>query len=85
MARCAQFKIFKKELHLPSRFAKTGNLFWPDFPKFPSFVYHGGANWKDWSKELMVFGEWRFLVWREIQIRKIFLTVLGIKESLEWH
>ena len=27
----AQFKIFKKELHLPSRFAKTGNLFWPDF------------------------------------------------------
>ena len=27
----AQFKIFKKELHLPSPFAKTGNLFWPDF------------------------------------------------------
>ena len=26
-----QFKIFKKELHLPSPFAKTGDLFWPDF------------------------------------------------------
>ena len=29
----AQFKIFKKELHLPSPFAKTGDLFWPDFPQ----------------------------------------------------
>ena len=46
----AQFIIFKKELHLPSPFAKTGDLFWPDFPRFRFFVYQGGANWKDWSK-----------------------------------
>ena len=32
----AQFKIFNKELvHLPSPFAKTGDLFWPDFPQIP--------------------------------------------------
>ena len=37
----AQFKIFKKELHLPSPFAKTGDLFWPDFPKFYFFVDQG--------------------------------------------
>ena len=46
----SQFKIFKKELHLPSPFAKTGSLFWPDFPRFRFFVYQGGANRKDWSK-----------------------------------
>ena len=46
-----QFKIFKEELHLPSPFvAKTGNLFWSDFPRFRFFVYQGGANRKDWSK-----------------------------------
>ena len=45
-----QFKIFKKELHLPSPFAKTGDLFWPDFPKFRYFGYQGGVNPKDWSK-----------------------------------
>ena len=45
-----QFKIYKKELHLPSPFTKTGNLFWPNFPRFHFFVYQGGANWKDWSK-----------------------------------
>ena len=26
-------------LHLPSPFAKTGNLFWPDFPRFRFFVW----------------------------------------------
>ena len=46
----SQFKIFKKELHLPSPFAKTGDLFWPDFPKFHFFVDQGGANRKDWSE-----------------------------------
>ena len=45
-----QFKNFKKELHLPSPFAKTGDLFWPDFPKFHFFVDQGGAKWKDWSE-----------------------------------
>ena len=40
-----QFKIFKKELHLPSPFTKTGDLFWSDFPKF-----QGSANQRDWSK-----------------------------------
>ena len=38
--KSTQFKIFKKELHLLSPFTKTGNLFWPDFPKFCFFVYH---------------------------------------------
>ena len=46
----AQFKIFKKELYIPSPFAKTGDLFWPDFPKFCFFVNQGGANRKEWSK-----------------------------------
>ena len=41
---------FKKELHLPSPFAKAGDLFWPDFPRFRFFVYQGVANRKDWSK-----------------------------------
>ena len=46
----SQYKIFKKELHLPSPFAKTGDLFWPDILKFHWFFYQGGANRKDWSK-----------------------------------
>ena len=46
----AQFKFFKKELHLPSLFAKTGDLFWPDFPKFHILVDQEGANRKDWSE-----------------------------------
>ena len=33
--------LFKKELHLPSPFAKTGELFWPDFPRFRFFIYQG--------------------------------------------
>ena len=38
-------------IHLPSTlFAKTGVLFWPDFPRFRFFVYQGDANRKDWSK-----------------------------------
>ena len=36
-----QFKIFKKELHLPSPFAKTGDFFWPDFHRFRFFVNRG--------------------------------------------
>ena len=36
-----QFKIFRKEFHLPSPFAKTGYLFWPDFLEVRFFVYQG--------------------------------------------
>ena len=42
-----QLKIFKKELHRPSEFAKTGELFWPDFPRSQFFVYNWGAKRKD--------------------------------------
>ena len=42
--RTSQFKIFKKELHLTSPFAKTGDLFWTDFPKFHFFVDQGGCE-----------------------------------------
>ena len=45
-----RFKIFKKELHLPSPFTKTGNLFWPDFTEVRFFVYQEGPNQKNWSK-----------------------------------
>ena len=34
-------------IHIPSPFAKTGDLFWPDFPRFNFFIYQGGANRKD--------------------------------------
>ena len=37
----SQFKIFKKELHLPSPSAKTGDLFWPDFPQIPLLCWSG--------------------------------------------
>ena len=36
----SQFKIFKTELHLPSPFEKTGNLFQPNFP----FCLSGGCE-----------------------------------------
>ena len=29
------FKIFKKEIYLPSPFAKSDDIFWPDFPQIP--------------------------------------------------
>ena len=48
--KMTQFKIFIKELHLPSPFAKAGDLFWLDFPKFHFFVDQGGPNRKDWSE-----------------------------------
>jgi len=41
------FKIFKKELYLPSPFAKSGDIFWPDFPKFNFFDNQGVVNWED--------------------------------------
>ena len=40
----SQFKIFKKELHLPSPFTKIGDLFWPDFPRFRFFCLSGGCK-----------------------------------------
>ena len=33
----------KKKLHLPSPFAKTDDLFWPDFRKLHFFVDQAGA------------------------------------------
>ena len=45
-----RFKIFKKELHLSSPFAKTGDFFGHISPDFAFFVHQGGANQKDWSK-----------------------------------
>ena len=67
---CTQFKTFKKELHLPSPFLKIGDLFWPDF----AFLFIRGVRTgrTGLNNYLMVFEEWRFLVWREIQMRKIF-------------
>ena len=50
MSRHVQFKIFRKELYLPSPFAKSGDLFWPDYPQIPLFCSSGGCDWKDWSK-----------------------------------
>ena len=46
-----QFKIFKKELHLPSPFAqKVVTYFGQITPKFLFFVNQGGANRKDCFK-----------------------------------
>ena len=41
------FKIFKKELYLPSPFVKSGDIFWPDFPEFHIFDNQGCVNRKD--------------------------------------
>ena len=41
---------YKKKLHLPSPFAKTNDLFWPDFPKLHFFVEHWDAIWGDLVK-----------------------------------
>ena len=48
------------------------DLFLPDLPKFLAKISQRPENRKYWSKLLMVFVEWQFLVWREIQISKIF-------------
>ena len=70
VAYCSQFKIFKKKLHLPSPFTKTGELFWPDFPKFHFFVDQGVRTGRTGLNNSWLLENGFFLVGREIQIRK---------------
>ena len=76
-SRHTQFKTLKKELHLPSPFAKTVYLFWPDFPKLHFFVDQGGACDLRGSgqNDFVRFRAWRGKMWREIQTSLKFWTV----------